>query len=55
MSASEGTGTMISTLLAVERRLNWARALRTNSILLPECMRTCVSTQISGLTWVLSR
>lgn len=25
-SASSGTGTRISTLLAVERRLNWARA-----------------------------
>lgn len=39
-SASSGTGTMISTLLAVDRRLNWARTLTTYSIREPRWFST---------------
>mmetsp|Transcript_16551 Transcript_16551/g.28145 ORF Transcript_16551/g.28145 Transcript_16551/m.28145 type:complete len:206 (+) Transcript_16551:273-890(+) len=51
-STSMGTGTMISTLLAMDFCLNWVLAFTTNSIL--DCVQfsTTASTQMRGLTCV---
>jgi len=51
-STSGGTGTMISTLLAIDFYLNWVLALTTNSILDLVKFSTTDSTQIKGLTCV---
>lgn len=48
----ELTGTIISTLLAVERRLNWERALTMISTREWACFSMWLSTQISGFIWV---
>lgn len=47
--ASGGSGSMISTLVAVLRSLNWLRALTRYSVRLRLCFSTMHSTQISGL------
>ena len=49
-SASFGTGIMISTLLAVDRRLNWLLALTMISTLEWACRSITDSIQIRGLT-----
>jgi hypothetical protein len=49
-SASDGTGTTISTLLAVERCLNCDLALIMYSMRECECGSTTASIQISGFT-----
>jgi len=49
-STSAGTGTMISTLLAIDFYLNWVLALTTYSILDLVKFSTTDSTQIKGLT-----
>mmetsp|Transcript_23852 Transcript_23852/g.63965 ORF Transcript_23852/g.63965 Transcript_23852/m.63965 type:complete len:229 (-) Transcript_23852:417-1103(-) len=55
VSASDGTGITISTLLAVERCLNCDLALIMYSMRLCECGSTTASIQMSGLTCVLRR
>jgi len=52
-STSLGTGMTISTLLAMERDLNWDLALIMYSMRLLLCGSTTASTQINGFTWVL--
>jgi hypothetical protein len=53
-STSIGTGTIISTLFAIDFYLNYVRALTTNSIFDLVKFSTVASTQINGLTWVSS-
>ena len=53
--ASGGSGSMISTLVAALRSLNWLRALTRYSVRLRLCFSTVHSTHISGLTCWLSR
>lgn len=55
LSASSGTGTYISTLLAVLLRLNCALHLTIYSTLEPLWLSTAASTQIRGLTGVERR
>jgi hypothetical protein len=52
LSASSGTGTKISTLFAVLRRLNWPLTFTRYSKRLPRCASTAASTHTSGLTGV---
>lgn len=52
-SASLGTGIMISTLLAVDRLLNWDLALTMYSTRLCACLSITDSIQINGFTWGL--
>uniref|UniRef100_A0A2M4B2M4 Putative secreted protein n=1 Tax=Anopheles triannulatus TaxID=58253 RepID=A0A2M4B2M4_9DIPT len=54
-SASAGTGMTISTLLAVERRLNCDFALIMYSTRLCAWRSITDSIQMSGFTWVFSR
>ena len=49
-SASLGTGMIISTLLAVDLRLNWDLALTINSIRECACRSITLSIQIKGFT-----
>jgi hypothetical protein len=51
-STSIGTGTIISTLFAMDFYLNYVLALTTNSILDYVEFSTIASTQIKGFTWV---
>ena len=53
VSTSRGTGITISTLLAIERDLNWDFALIMYSIREWLCGSTTASTQINGFTCVL--
>jgi hypothetical protein len=53
--ASAGSGSRISTLVALERSLNWLRAFTRYSMRLRLCLSTEHSTQISGFTFWLSR
>lgn len=53
--ASGGSGSRISTLVAVLRSLNWLRALTRYSVRLRLCFSTMHSTQISGLMFWLRR
>ena len=53
--ASGGSGSMISTDVAVLRSLNWLRALTRYSVRLRLCLSTWHSTQISGLMFWLRR
>ena len=50
VSTSLGTGMMISTLLAMERDLNWDFVLIMYSMRLLLCGSTTASTQINGFT-----
>lgn len=52
LSASSGTGTYISTLFAVDRRLNCPRTLTMNSTRDPRWLSTLASTQTRGFTGV---
>ena len=54
-STSIGTGTMISTLFAIDFYLNWVLAFTTNSILDLVQFSTVASTHIKGFTWVSTR
>ena len=49
--ASGGSGNSISTLVAVERSLNWLRAFTMYSTRLREWRSIMHSTQIRGFTW----
>lgn len=53
--ASGGSGSRISTDVAVLRSLNWLRALTKYSVRLRLCLSTWHSTQIRGLMFWLSR
>ena len=54
-SASDGTGIKISTLFAVDRLLNWERALTIISTLEWACFSMWDSTHINGLICVLKK